>query len=192
MKTIMTLSGALLVVAVIAAIFYGGYAALQQLWLLVMALDDTLRLVLLSSLAVVLLGALIISGAIKSAARGGERARLFDARLELYRGLLEHYENLLSAASASERAQQASALESLQVDIALLANRQVMDARQRLERAIESGVDRDAMQSGFRRLVVEMRRDLGHRTPLADIAGITRTSSQRHEAGPQGCQQVGT
>ncbi|HRF06661.1 MAG: hypothetical protein AW09_000667 [Candidatus Accumulibacter phosphatis] len=192
MKTIMTFSGVLLVLAAIAAIFYGGYVAIEQVWQLFMALDATLRLVALSSLVVVLLGALIIGGAIRSVAQGAERARLFDARLALYRGLLEHYENLLSAASASERAQQASALESLQVDIALLASRQIMDARQRLERAIESGADRDAMQSGFRRLVVEMRRDLGHRTLLAGTGGITRASGQRHEAGPQGCQQVGT
>ena len=113
MKSITTFIGVLLVLTALAALCYGGYLGLVYLWQVYAGLDVVVRVVLLSAMAVMLLSALVVAGAIKSAGLAASRRPLAAARLRLYRSLVESCRPLFAPGERPQRQACAEALAGL-------------------------------------------------------------------------------
>ncbi len=169
MKSITTFIVVTLVLSVIAALFYGGYLAIVYIWHLFDGLDTTLRLVLLSSFAVFLLGCFLISGGIKSAAQTRLKAQLSDTKIDLYKAMVEVYDVYFSALQAGVKTQQQDALLKLQAKAAelnVIAGSAVIECFRKLDQSIQNRESVDALTSQYQQLIKKMRQDLGHSTNL--------------------------
>lgn len=169
MKSIMTFIVITIVLSAIAAMFYGGYLALVYIWHLFDGLDSILRLVLLSSFTVFLLGCFIISGALKSAAQTKLKAQLSEAKIELYKTMVEIYEAYFSALQAGINADQQQALHKLQdkaAELNVVAGSAVIECFRKLDQSILNHESESSQSSHYQQLIKKMRQDLGHTSNL--------------------------
>lgn len=161
MKTSLALVVFTLVLAVFGGIFYGGYYAIDYLWDLYASLDSVTRIVLLSSMAAVLVGSLIIAGAIKASTQAVSKNRLIEAKLNLYMSLLGLYEQYI-ANPQQEKTEILSKLSKLESEMLILASNSVLNIHGKLESAINSHDDEIILNDLLQQLIKSIRRDLGH------------------------------
>ena len=162
MKSIFTI---VLVLTVIGAIFYGGYYAIDSLWLLYSELESVVRIVLLSSMAVVLVGSFIVAGAIKTMAFANNKGRLMEAKLNLYKSLVALYEQYVSnekQPSQKEKTEILTSLKKLESEMLILASSSVLSIHGKLETELHDQQGREKLVSLFQQLIKSIRRDLGH------------------------------
>ena len=171
MKSLTTFIVVFIVFAAIAAVFYGGYQAIGYVWQLYAELDATLRLILLSSFAVFLLGSFVLAGAIKLSAQVKNRGQLADVKINLYRTLVELYESYLSGSQATIAQSQKEIqirLVELSADMTLLADSSVIEAHRKLEAAVINREDENMQRLLYQQLIRKMRQDLGHGTNIEE------------------------
>jgi len=161
MKTSLILVIVMLVLAVFGGIFYGGYYAIGYLWDVYASLDSVIRIVLLSSMAAVLVGSLIIAGAVKSSTQVARKDRLIEAKLNLYMSLLGLYEQYI-ANPQQGKAEILSKLSKLESEMMILASNSVLNIHGKLESAINSHDDEIILNDLLQQLIKSIRRDLGH------------------------------
>ena len=161
MKTSLTLIVIALVIAVFGGIFYGGYHAFGFLWDLYASLDAVIRIVLLSSMAALLMGSLIIAGAVKASAQAARKEGLLEAKLNLYKSLLELYEQYI-ASPQQGKTEILEKLAKLGPEMMILASNSVLNIHGKLESAIDSREDREILNGLLEQLIKSIRRDLGH------------------------------
>lgn len=165
MKSIITLLVVITVIAAIGAIFYGGYLGLVYLWQVYIGLDEVIRIVLLSAMGIVLLSALVIAGAIKSAGHASSNDRLFESKLRLYQAVVESCAPLLKAPdhSLSQACADAeSGLASIDAEMRILASSPVLEAYVRLVAGLRDRSGRESLRQLIEKLIKDVRRDLGH------------------------------
>jgi hypothetical protein len=192
MKSLMTFIVVVIVLSAIASVFYGGYLALVYIWQLFDSMDSTLRLILLSSFTVFLLGCLIIAGALKSAAQSKLKAQLSEAKIALYKTIVEVYETYFSALQDGIKAEQQQALHKLQAKAAelnVVAGSAVIECYRKLDQSILNHESENSQSSQYQQLIKKMRQDLGH-TPNLDETRLkfltlnkqtAETASHQHE-----------
>jgi hypothetical protein len=162
MKSLITFIGVVIVFAAIAAVFYGGYLVAEYLWSLYVELDAVIRLVLLSSMAAILLGCLVIAGAIKTSVQFNNKGHLTEAKIRLYKTLVEIYKPYIISPDQTLRQMNSDALISLSeidADMQILSAGAVLEAHGKLESALRNRDEQDQVNKLFQRLI---RRDLGH------------------------------
>jgi len=165
MKSITTFLAVVFVLAVMASVFYGGYLAIVYIWQLFSGIDATLRLILLSSFAVFLLGCFIIAGALKSASQTKLKAQLTEAKIGLYKTLLGLHDARLSALQSGGGTSQADILlklEDINAEINMVAGGSVIASHRKLEQAISRQESGESISVLHQQLVKKMRQDLGH------------------------------
>ncbi|MDH3469535.1 MAG: hypothetical protein OES26_27230 [Gammaproteobacteria bacterium] len=162
MKSFFTLIVALAVIAAIGALLYGGYLGLIYLWQVYAGLDEVIRIVLLSAMAAVLLSAFVIAGAIKSAGQAAVRNQMGEAKLGLYKSLVEAYATYFTASDQSSPATIFAKLEALQAELQILSSSSVLESHGRLAAALRDRQPRERIEDLFRKLVKNIRRDMGH------------------------------
>ncbi len=185
MKSLMTFIVVVIVLAVIASVFYGGYLALVYTWHLFDGLDATLRLTLLSSFVIFLLGCLIIASALKSAAQTRLKAQLSDTKIDLYKTMVEVYEVYFSALQAGIKTQQQDALLKLQgkaAELNVAAGSAVIECFRKLDQSIQNHDSVDSQTSQYQQLIKKMRQDLGHGSNL-DETRLKFLIMHQHAAG---------
>lgn len=168
MKSIMTLFGVLIVLATIAAVFYGGYLTIGYIWQLYAGLEATLRLILLSIFAVFLLGCLIVSGAIKSSAQIKFKGQLAESKIDLYKSLVGLYEQYFYGTESGMGSEKnlLTNLAALNADLTVIAGSAVIESHRKLEAALSHSEDSDKSQVLYQQLIKKMRLDLGHGTHI--------------------------
>jgi hypothetical protein len=165
MKSLFTFIGVLIVLAAIGALCYGGYLGLVYLWQVYAGLEELVRIVLLSAMAVVLLSAFIIAGAIKASGQTARKSQLNDAKLRLYQSLVEAYKPYF--ADSEQTSQQTMAgvcasLDALQAEMQVLSASSVLESHGKLEAALRNREAQQLVEEMFQKLVNAIRRDLGH------------------------------
>lgn len=165
MKAILTLFGVILVLTVIAACFYGCYLAIDYIWSLYMELDSVIRLILLSSMAAIVFGCLIIAGAIKTAVQKSNKGRLMEAKFQLYKSLVELYKPFF--ASPQQPLQQMysevlAGLAEIESEMQILSAGAVLEIYGKLECAMRDSEGWDRVNNIFQSLIKSIRRDLGY------------------------------
>ena len=171
MKSMTTFIVVLIVFSAIAAVFYGGYLAIGYTWHLYAELDATLRLILLSSFAVFLLGCFVLAGAIKLSAQVKNRGHLSEAKINLYKTMVDLYESYLSGSQASTAQSQKEIqirLGELNADMTLVADSSVIEAHRKLEAAVSNREDDNRLQPLYQQLIRKMRQDLEHCTNIEE------------------------
>ena len=178
MKTSLALVVFMLVLAVLGAIFYGGYYAIAYLWDLYASMDAVIRIVLLSSMAALLAGSLIVAGAVKASSQAAGKDRLLEAKLNLYMSLIGLYEQYI-ARPQQGTAEILSRLSRLDSEVMILASNSVLSIHGKLESAINNHADGKILSDLFQQLIKSIRRDLGH-GPIYDDSKLKCliTSSQ--------------
>lgn len=169
MKSIMTFIVVVIVLAAIAFVFYGGYLALVYIWHLFDGLDDTLRLTLLSSFVVFLLGCLIIASALKSAAQTQLNAQLSGAKIGLYKsmvGLYDEYFSVMLADVKNAHQDMQPELKAMNAEFNVVAGGSVIDCYRKLEQSIRGHQSEEKQVANYQQLIKKMRQDLGHTTNL--------------------------
>ena len=165
MKSLTTFIGVLIVLSAIGALFYGGYLAIGYVWQLFFELDATPRLILLSSFAVFLLGCFIVAGALKSDVRAARKRNLQEAKLQLYKSLIESYRPCFEEGVEPDYQlykDTLNKLDELQVDMQIVSSNAVIEAHQRLSTALANRDEQDRLNSLFQQLIKNVRQDLGH------------------------------
>ena len=184
MKTITTLLVVIIVTGIIFSIIYGGYLGVSYLWSEYLLLDFAIRTVLLSSMAVILLGAIMIAGAIKSAAQLANRRQLMEAQLEIYKPLVHLFEQYLVNDQGSTPKIITELLEklaNLESDLLILASGPVLDVHGKLVNAIGEQDSDENVNRLFQQLVRNIRRDLGHGPSSNESRLKFLVSSNRNE-----------
>jgi flagellar motor component MotA len=164
MKSLLTITGVLVFLAALAAGLYGCYLALGSLWNLYMELDAVIRLVLLSSIATLLIAATIIGGSIKKAVSVNNKGQLVKAKLELYKPVIQSYQQYIKAIyplTQQVQTESLAKLNDLDIEMMVLASSPVMDAHHKLHNALGSHQDEN-LALLLQQLIKAMRRDLGH------------------------------
>jgi len=161
MKTSLVLVIVILVLAVFGGIFYGGYYAVGYLWDLYASLDAVIRIVLLSSMAVLLIGSLIIASAVKASALAASKDSLREAKLNLYKSLLGLYEQYI-ANPQQGTAEILAKLGKLESEVLILASNSVLNIHGKLQSALNSHEDEKILTDLLQQLIKSIRRDLGH------------------------------
>lgn len=165
MKVISTLFVIFLVLAAIGGLFYGGYVAIGYLWNVYSELEVVTRVALLSSMAVVLLGSLIIAGAVKTVAETGTKGKLTEAKLILYISLVGLYEQYISGSQQPAQQTQTETitkLSELEAELLILASSAVIDVHGKLKAAVKNRGKSEKLAVLFQQFVKSIRRDLGH------------------------------
>ena len=169
MKSMMTFIGVIIVLAAIAAMFYSGYLAVGYVWQLYAELDSTLRLILLSSFAVFLVGCFMLAGATKSAAQAKLKGQLAEAKIDLYKSMAGLYEEYFSGAqSGAMKSQQdvLTRLDAINAELSVIAGSAVIEAHRKLKATLSNREDDDKSQALYQQLIKIMRHDLGHGTHI--------------------------
>ena len=164
MKTIFTMFGVLVALGALGAGLYGCYLGAGYLWGFYADLDAVIRLVLLSSIVALLLASMIVSGSIRKAAQLNSSSRLMEAKLNLYRSIVEVYQQFpgaLHAPTQQTRAESIAKLHQLETELTILASGHVIEAQRKLQKAVEDK-EVDSLTMLFQQLVKSIRRDLGH------------------------------
>ena len=161
MKTSLILIIVILVLAVFGGIFYGGYHAVDYLWGLYASLDAVIRIVLLSSMAALLAGSLIIARAVRASAQAVSKDRMMEAKLDLYRSLLGLYEQYFDSPQ-QEKTEIVSKLARLESDVMILASNSVLNIHGKLKSALNSYEDEKKLAELLQQLIKSIRRDLGN------------------------------
>ena len=156
MKSLFTFIGVLIVLAAIGALCYGGYLGLVYLWQVYAGLEELVRIVLLSAMAVVLLSAFIIAGAIKASGQAARKSLLNDARLRLYKSLVEAYKPYF--ADSEQTSQQTmtevcASLDALQAELQILCAGGVLENHGKLEAALRNRQPQEQIEDLFQKLV---------------------------------------
>lgn len=165
MKSLFTLAGVLLGIAAIVAVFYGGYLAIVYLWQVYSELDAVVRIVLLSTMAAVLIGALLIAGAIKASGLAANRGQLMEAKLRLYKSLVEICEPYFASIDQSQKQTYAEMLDKLseiEAEMQILSAGPVLESYGKLETAFRNRDEGEQARKLFQKLIIDIRRDLGH------------------------------
>lgn len=165
MKSLMTFIGVMIAFAAIVAVFFGGYLAISYVWQVYADLDATLRLILLSSFAVFLVGCFVLAGAIKLSAQLKNKGHLAEAKIALYKTMLDLYESYLSvsqAATAQSQNDLQIKLGELHAAMTLVADSSVIEAHRKLVAAVGNREDNDKLQPLYQQMISIMRQDLGH------------------------------
>lgn len=164
MKLLFTLLGAFIAVTAIGVLFYGGYLAIVYLWQVYAGIDMSVRIILLSAMATVLLSALIIAGSIKTSGMPLNRT-LLDAKLRLYMSLVETYKSFLTSRDQPSQQLHSDVLTSLskmESDMQILAAAAVLEKHEKLETALRNRDRQDHVNTLFQNLIKSIRNDLGH------------------------------
>jgi hypothetical protein len=164
MKSFFTLTGVVFALTAIGALFYGGYLAIVYLWQIYAEIDTSVRIILLSAMATVLVSALIIAGAIKTSGIPSDKT-LLDAKLRLYRTLVETYKTFLTSVDQPSQQLYSDVLTSLskvESDMQILAAAAVLEKHEKLETALQNRDGQDRVNALFQNLIKSIRNDLGH------------------------------
>jgi hypothetical protein len=164
MKTIFTMFGVLVALGALGAGLYGCYLVAGYLWGFYADLDAVFRLVLLSSIVALLLASMIVAGSIRKAAQLNSSSRLMEAKLNLYKSVVEAYQKnpgVLPAPTRQMQAESIARLQQLEAELTILASGPVIEAQRKLQTAFE-GNETDSLATLFQQLVKSIRRDLGH------------------------------
>ena len=164
MKTIFTMFGVLVALGALGAGLYGCYLAAGYLWNLYTNLDAVIRLVLLSSMVALLLASMIVAGSIRKAAELNSSSRLMEAKLNLYKAVVEAYQQypgVLHTPTQQTRAESIARLQQIETELAILASAPVIEAHRKLQVALETKQE-DNFAPLLQLLVKSIRRDLGH------------------------------
>jgi hypothetical protein len=164
MKSFFTLIGVVFTLTAIGAFCYGGYLAIVYLWQVYAGMDTSVRIILLSAMATVLIGALIIAGAIKTSGISSDKT-LLDAKLRLYMSLVAAYKALFTSRDQPSQQIYSDVLTSLSMiesDMQILSAAAVLENHEKLETALHSREGRDRVNELFQNLIKSIRRDLGH------------------------------
>ena len=163
MKTISGLFVVLLSLALLAAVMYGGYYAVQSIWFYMAMLELEIRILLLSGIACLLLASVIVATAIKSSAKTAANASVTTEKLALYKKLIE-----ISFSAKGATAQ----LEKLKPDVVLLASSTVVEVYEKIIATTPNdAVAKNGLEGLYSQLVKSIRQDLGHKTAV----GIPRS-----------------
>ncbi|MCP4494534.1 MAG: hypothetical protein GY820_45630 [Gammaproteobacteria bacterium] len=165
MKSLLTLTGILLVLAAIGAFFYAGYIGAIYLWQVYAELDAVIRIVLLSIMSVGLITALILAAAIKTTSTASTKGQLFEAKRQLYKTLVEGLKPFFATPdqlSQQDYSQVQDNLHGIMAEIQILASAAVLDSVSKLEIALGDRHDAEAIIAVIEKLVKNIRRDLGH------------------------------
>ena len=165
MKSILTLIAVIVVLGIISALFYGAFNVIGYLWSIYSELELVVRIVLLSSMAVVLVGSFIVAGAIKTMALTNNKGRLMEAKLNLYKSLVGLYEQYISnekQPSQKEKSEILISLKELESEMLILASSSVLGIHGKLETELHDQHCREKLISLFQQLIKSIRRDLGH------------------------------
>ncbi len=186
MKTSIVFAIVMLVLAVIGAIFYGGYYAVGYLWGLYASLDVVIRIVLLSSVAALLIGSLIIAGAVKASTRAAKKARLMEAKLNLYKSLVRLYEQSITNPQEG-KTEILEKLSKLKSEVLILASSSVLNIHGKLESYLNGHQEDNELTDLYQQLIKCIRRDLGH-SPIYDESKLKLfiTSCQHKNADRHG------
>ncbi len=168
MKSIMTLIVVLIVVSIIGTVFYAGFLSIGYIWQLFAELESTLRLVLLSSLAVFMVGCFIVAGAIKKSAQTQLKIELMESKIELYKSLCALYERYFSSNDSAINNQQdmLESLDAIKTEFNLIADSSVIEVYRKLESALMKTVEYNEQLALYQQLIIKMRKDLGHGTHI--------------------------
>lgn len=164
MKPILTIFGVFLFIAALVASLYGCYLAAGYLWNLYAELDAVIRLVLLSSLAVLLLASLIIAGSIKKAAQIKNKSQLIEAKLKLYPLVVQSYQQYMTSTGPTAqkiKTESLTKLNELETDLMLLASSSVIEIHRKLQAALDE-YESESFALLVQQLIKSIRRDLGH------------------------------
>jgi hypothetical protein len=164
MKSLYTLTGILIVITAIGALFYGGYLGLIFLWQVFAELEFVVRTVLLSAMSVIVIGALIVASAIKTAGASEGKQQLAIRKLDLYKSLIDIYKPVFESAEPASHLQHSdvlSKLRALDTEMQLLSVSQVLTLHSKLTSALQNRENHEQTDSLFRQLIKAIRRDLG-------------------------------
>lgn len=189
MKSIMTFFGVLIILAAIAAVFYGGYQIVGYIWQLYAGLEATLRLILLSTFVVFLFGCFIVSGAIKSSAQIKLKGQLAELKIDLYKSLIGLYEQYFSGAESGMGSQTdlLTSLAALNAELTVIAGSAVIESHRKLEAALSHCEGDDKSQALYQQLIKKMRLDLGHGTHIDETKlKFLVTRDQAGQSGSEG------
>lgn len=165
MKSFVTLIGILIVLAAIGGLFYGCYLGAVYLWQVYAELELVTRIVLLSSMAVVLVGSLVIAGAIKNAGFSAYKSRLIAEKLRLYKSLVDIYKPYFASPNQDLRqiySDMAARLREIEAEMQILSAGAVIEVHGKLEAALRNRDDRKQINVLYQKLIKCIRRDLGH------------------------------
>ena len=165
MKSLFTLIGILIVIAAVGALFYGGYLGAVYLLHVFAELETVIRIVLLSVGAVMLISALIVAGAIKTASFAANTGQLVDAKLRLYKSLVEIYKPYFVSPDQPPHQVYSDVLTNLseiKTEMQILSGGTVLGIHQKLEAALQNRDDGEQVKILFQKLIKSIRRDLGH------------------------------
>ncbi len=171
MKSMTTFIGILMVFAAIAAVFYSGFLAIGYVWHLYVELDATLRLILLSSFAVFLVGCFVLAAAIKSSTQLKNKGRMVGAKINLYKTLVDLYESYLSvsqAATVQSQKETLARISELNAEMTILADSSVIKAYRNLLEAISNNEAVEKLTVLYQQLIRKMRQDIGHGTGIQE------------------------
>ena len=164
MKSIFTLTGALVAIAAVGTVFYAGYLAIVYLWHVYAELDTVVRIILLSIMVTLMIAALIISGAIKTVGLTASKG-LSGAKLQLYKSMVEAYKpyfSYLGQPSQQCCSEVLTRLTEFEAEAQILSAGDVLGIHRKLESALRNGDERDQVDKLFQNLIKSIRRDLGH------------------------------
>lgn len=156
--------GVLLALGALGAALYGCYLAAGYLWTFYADMDAVVRLVLLSSMAALLLASMIVAASIKKAAQLNCNSRLMKAKLNLYKSVVEAYQQYPGALHAPTQqtwTEPTARLHQLEAELTILASGPVIEAHRKLQVVLEEKQE-DNFAPLFQQLVKSIRRDLGH------------------------------
>lgn len=165
MKLLFTIFTMSVVLIIAGSIFYGAYLGVFFLWDIYTGLDTVIRIVLLSSMAALLTGSIIVAGAIKAAAQDANKGHLMSAKLEAYISLVALYQNYLSNPQQSSSQDQSRLFDrflEIEPDVLILSSGQVLSSHRKLQAALRDHMDRETITGMFQLLIRNIRRDLGH------------------------------
>ena len=172
MKTLTGFLIVILILALVAALFYGGYYAVQALWMYFSKLDFIVRIILLSGIASVLLASLIIAAAIRSSAKITAGGSVVKEKIELYKKLIEIH---FSSKNAGVE------LEKLRPDVVLLASGPVLEVFEKLLSIPKVDNNHESKLNGlYSQLIRNIRHDLGHRSTIGDSRIKQLLASKEH------------
>ena len=178
MKTSLVIIIVTLVLAVFGGMFYGGYYAVGYLWDLYASLDAVIRTVLLSSMAALLTGSIIIAIAVKTSARIASKDRLMEAKLDLYKSLLGLYEQYL-AGPQQGKSEILEKLDELESEVLILSGNSVLNIHGKLKSALNKHEDGKILADLLQQLIKSIRRDLGN-GPVYDDSKLMDLISPGH------------
>lgn len=157
MKTLTGLLTLLLAIIIIGAVAYGGYYAVGYLISLYSQQEGTVQAILVTVFGSLVITAFIISHAIGRNTDIRIKESMIEPKLVLYNTLLQILElDTLHAKQAQ--------FADYQTDILLLANEEVIELLDKIDRSSEQALGSDAvLYRLYQQLVKAMRRDLGHK-----------------------------